>query len=60
VGSGLDQGSILVTVIVTLPAMDFHNQFFPVDIVCGKPITEIIPEKSVLVNTREIFDLLTI
>jgi hypothetical protein len=51
-GSGLDQGSIFLTVIVTLPAMDFHNQFFPVDIVCGKPITEIIPEKSVLVNTK--------
>jgi hypothetical protein len=39
-GSGLDQGSILVTVIVTLPAMDFHNQFFPVDIVCGIYFTD--------------------
>ena len=34
-GAGLDQGSILVTVIVTLPTVDFHNQFFAMDIVCG-------------------------
>jgi hypothetical protein len=34
-GAGLDQGSILVTVIVTLPTMDFHDQLFPMDIVSG-------------------------
>ena len=35
---GFDQGALRVTVIVALAAMDFHDQFFPVDIVGGNDL----------------------